>query len=446
MTTASEGTFLIVGAGQAGAMAAAALRGFGHAGRIVLVGEESVAPYERPPLSKAVLSEGVAGKGDAGQRIGIHPEGFHAEKDIELRTGLQVLSLDAASSIAALSDGSTLAFERCLLATGGRPRTLPSLPEGTPNVHYIRTLADAHALRTALQRGGPVLVLGAGFLGLEIASTARALGLAVTVLESAARVLPRAVPPELSHWLQQRASEAGVDLRLGCRTTAIEPQADGVAVTLQDGSVLKAPTLVVAIGQVPEVALARAAGLELHPANGGVRVDAQCRSSAPNIFAAGDCASRVLTPGGEELRLESWQSANEQARLAAAAMLGVATEPAAAPWFWTDQFGCNLQMLGLPAEGLHYRARGELDAACANPKFLLFGSDGAGRLRHVLAVNAGGDLRPLRPLFERREPCDAGRLCDASVPLRQLVRDALAAAPAPSPASASTSTSAISPV
>ncbi|MBT2304139.1 FAD-dependent oxidoreductase [Variovorax paradoxus] len=422
-----DAPILIVGAGQAGATAAAALRAFGHTGRIVMVGNERPLPYERPPLSKAVLSDAAMD-----ERIGIHPAGFHGERSIELRLGTEVTSIDAARSIAHCSDGEALAFSRCLLATGGKARTLPGLAEGTPRVHAIRTLADAQALREAMRQHASMVVLGAGFLGLEIASTARGMGLEVTVLESAERVLPRAVPPVFSDWLGQRVRHAGIELRLGVRPASITPHADGVAIALEDGRQLNAPLLVAAIGLVPEVALARASGLELHPANGGIRIDAQCRTSAAHIFAAGDCTSQFQPLFGEEIRLESWQSANEQARISAAAMLGVATESAATPWFWTDQFGCNVQMLGMPAAGLAYRLRGPQATDDMAPKFLLLGFDGESRLCHAIAVNAGGDLRQLRALVEQRTSCDAALLRDTSIPLRQAVRDTIAAAAAPS--------------
>ena len=418
-----DALFLIVGAGQAGATAAAALRAFGHAGRIVVVGGERPLPYERPALSKSVLSDAAM---DA--QIDIHPTGFHAERSIELRLGIRITAIDAARALAHCSDGESLPFSRCLLATGGTARTLPGLPEGTPRIHYIRSLADAQALRQALRQERSVLVLGAGFLGLEIASTARGMGLEVTVLESAPRVLPRAVPPAFSHWLQQRVRRAGVDLRLDGRCASIEARADGVRITLDDRSSLQSPLLVVAVGQTPDVALAQASGLDLHPANGGIRVDAHCRTSAPRIFAAGDCTSQFQPLLGAEIRLESWQSANEQARIAAAAMLGVPTEPAATPWFWTDQFGCNVQMLGMPVAGLSYHLRGQPAPDDAAPRFLQLGLDDAHRLRHAIAVNAGGDLRQLRPLIEQRAPCEAALLRDTSIPLRQLVRDTVAAA------------------
>jgi len=414
---------LIVGAGQAGATAAASLRALGHDGPIVMVGNEPGAPYERPPLSKAVLIDAAAQ-----ERLAIHPAGFHEDKGIELRTGITVTSLDTANAVAHCSDGQSIAYRQVLIATGGSARVLPGAAPGTPRVHYIRTLADAQGLRAALQGAAAITVLGAGFLGLEVASTARALGLDVTVVEPAPRVLARAVPDLFSRWLQERAVRAGVALRLGTPCSAVRPHADHIALTLGDGSEHRTPLLLVAIGQAPEVGLAAASGIALHPVNGGIRVDAQCRTSAAGVFAAGDCTSAHQALLGDELRLESWQNANEQGRIAAAAILGVPAEPAATPWFWTDQFGCNVQMVGLPAAGLRYDCRGDMSADGDAPRFVLIGSDAQARVRHVIAVNAGADLRPLRSLVEQATPCDASRLVDPSVSLRQAVRDALAAA------------------
>ena len=412
---------LIVGAGQAGATAAATLRTLGHRGQIVIVGDELHRPYERPPLSKAVLGDATVD-----EKISIHPPDFHSENGIDLRLGVSVRSLDPTHSIAHLSDGQSVLFSRCLLATGGAVRPLSLLPPGTPRVHYLRTLDDARALRNAMGAERSVVVLGGGFLGLEMASTARGLGLAVTVIESAPRVLARALPPEMSQWLQQRVRAAGVDLRLDSPVRSIEIQDEGIALTLVDGDRLFAPLIVVAVGQQPRVDLAQAAGIELHPSQGGIRVDAQGRTSVPTVYAAGDCASQLQPLAGEELRLESWQSANEQARVAAASMLGVPAEPAALPWFWTDLFDCNVQMLGLPVPGLTYIARGETAANNgARPKFMLLGLSGL-TLRHAIAVNAGGELRSLRELIERGTPCDPSRLQDTNLALRQVVRDAIA--------------------
>ena len=411
---------LIIGAGQAGATAAATLRALGHAGRIVLVGDELHAPYERPPLSKSVLS----GE-QPDDQIGVHPAAFYADSDIELQLGREVAYLDAENAAAVYADGSVQPYSRCLLATGGRARELPELPAGTPGVHYIRSLDDARGLRTAIAEVESVLIIGGGFLGLETAATALALGRAVTLVETGSQLLPRAVPAMFSAWLATRARQAGLNLMADAQIAGISRTSQGITVTLTDGLVLQAPLVVVAIGLVPETRLARTASLELHASNGGIRIDAQGRTSAAHIYAAGDCASQYQPLFQKELRLESWQSANEQARLSAAAMLDTNTSPQAVPWFWTDQFGCNIQMLGAYDPDLDYALRGST-AHDPAPKFVLLGMEGD-RLRHALAVNAGGDLRQLRPLLEQDAPIDAASLQNTTLTLRQLVRDALSA-------------------
>lgn len=415
---------LIVGAGQAGATAAAALRAFGYGGRILIVGAEQSLPYERPPLSKAMLS----GSG-AVDEILVHPAGFHEDKAIDTLLGVEVRTLDAPAHTAELDNGTSIAWQHCLIATGGKARTVEGLAPGSARVHYLRTAADALRLREAMRQCRSVLVVGGGFLGLEVASTARALGLSATLLEGAERLLGRAVPPALSSWLHETVRAAGVDLRLDSRCESFDACADGVHALLASGEKLTADLIVVAVGLVPEVGLARRAGLEIHEGNGGIRVDERCATSAPDVFAAGDCSSQHHPFVDAEIRLESWQNANEQARLAAAAIAGAPTAALTAPWFWSDQFGANLQILGMPFPGLRYHRRGDLVHHDGVPKFLMIGVNDEGQVLHAIAINAGGDLRQLKPLVDSRTPCDATALCDLAAPLRQQVRAALARTP-----------------
>jgi len=379
-------------------MAAAALRGLGYTGRLVLVGREAHHPYERPPLSKAVLRDAATEEATA-----IHPPAFYAEQDIDLIRGIQAVELDRARRQVRLADGTALPYERCLLATGGDARELPALPRGTPGTHYIRTLDDARALRKSLRGGARVIVIGGGFLGLEVASTAMDSGATVTIVESADRLLPNALPAPFSAWLAARATAAGATLRLGARITSVMTAAEGSppsGLILDDGEHLTADYIVVAIGLRPDVTLASAAGLEIDERNGGIRVDARCRTSDPYILAIGDCASQHRDCLGSHARLESWQNANEQARMAAATLLDADPPPAPYPWFWTDQFGCNIQMLGMPAQDLSYLCRGEAEPAAEAPKLIWLGHRN-GVPVHGVAVNAAGDLRQMRPLFER---------------------------------------------
>ncbi|WP_459615637.1 NAD(P)/FAD-dependent oxidoreductase [Bordetella sp. 2513F-2] len=409
---------VIVGAGQAGAAAAAALRAQGYAGRLTVVGSEPHAPYERPPLSKAVL------QGEAGHEgLAVHPAEFYAQQQVDLITHTRAVALDRTARLLRLADGRELAYDRLLLATGGSARELPSLPRGAASVHYIRTLDDALALRAVLQPGVRLAVVGGGFLGLEVASTASALGAEVQVIESAPRLLERALPEALSAWLAARAASWGVRLHLG-RTLAEAAGTTPRTLRLDDGTSITADVVVVAIGLVPEVALARDAGLPLD-SNGGIRVDGQARTADPAIYAAGDCASQPRSCLGAPARLESWQNANEQARLAAAAMLGQALPAEPYPWFWTDQYGCNVQMLGLPEPGLVYVCRDTGNAEAPRQIWLGLRHDVP---RHGIAVNAGGDLRQLRPLFERSMPLEAARFADGGNPIKPLVKGWLARA------------------
>lgn len=404
-------------------MAARALRELGHAGELVLIGDEPHAPYERPPLSKAVLAD--EGMPD----IGLLPEPFQAQSGLALKRGRRVVRLDPARRELHLDDGGVQPYRACLLATGGGVRVLPALPPGTPGVHYLRTLDDARGLRAALRTARSLLVIGGGFLGLEIASTARALGLDVTVIELGPALLGRVMPPEASRWLATRVQAHGVRLLLGAKLSGLEAVGGGIAATLADAGELRAELAVVAVGQEPNVALAREAGLLIDAANGGIRVDARCRTSAEGVYAAGDCASGFDAATGTHRRLESWQNANEQARIAAAAMLGEAAEPPPPPWFWTDQFGCNIQMLGHGAPGLAYHLRGPLPEGREPGKAMLFGIDGD-RLVHAIAINAGGDLRAFRNVLGRSLACAPETLADAGIPAKQLARLALGPASA----------------
>ncbi|MFJ0953280.1 FAD-dependent oxidoreductase [Bordetella bronchiseptica] len=406
-------SIVIVGAGQAGAVAAASLRQLGYRGGLTLIGQEAHPPYERPPLSKAVL-QGTATHAEAA----VHPAGFYAENDIALLTETAVAALDPIARTVRLADGRTLPYDRCLLATGGHARELPALPRGRAGVHYIRTLNDALDLRAALRPGVRAAVIGGGFLGLEVASTARELGAEVTVIENGSRLLERALPAIVSDWLAERVRASGVDLRLGGAIAAI---GDGppYVITLADGTQVNANLIVVSIGLAPEVTLARQAGLPLDD-NGGICVDAQARTADPHVYAAGDCASQPRACLGTAARFESWQNANEQARAAAAAMLGLAPAAEPYPWFWTDQYGCNIQILGLPQPGLRYVCRPQTDPQAA-PRVLWIGlRDGVPC--HGIAVNAGGDLRQLRVLFERGIPVDPHRLADPAEALKPLVK------------------------
>ena len=383
---------VIVGAGQSAAVAAHSLREHGYRGRITMLGRERHRPYERPPLSKAVL---VAAEEP---RLDVLTEESWTRSNIDLLSSSNAVALDLPQQHVSLADGQVLEYEMCLIATGGEANTLASAPPVNPRVHYIRTLDDARRLRAALQVKPQVAILGGGFLGLEIANSALSAGAAVTVLERAASLLDRFLPPEASAWLESGLRDAGAQILLGVSLSDVHSLPSGRMRLITDVGDLEVDEVIVAVGLTPNDALARDAGLEV-AAGGGILVDAFCRTSNEHVFACGDCTSQRRPGQAAPTRLESWQNANEQARTAAAAMLGAPLPVPAVPWFWTDQGKHNIQVLGLPAPDLEYVRRGDP----SNDKVLWLGHRGSVPL-HGVAINAGSDLRAIRPLFERGQP------------------------------------------
>lgn len=358
MSEAAAG-IVIIGAGQAGVQTAEALRSSGYEGSITLLGDEADGPYHRPPLSKAWL----AGDMEAAQLVMRAPE-MLARKHIELRTSVTVTGIDRAAQRVLLADGTSLAYSGLLLATGSTPRRLP-LPGGdAAGVLALRSKADANAMaeRMALciEKNLPVVVIGGGFIGLEVAATARKKGLAVTVLEAAPRLLGRVLAPKLSDWYAELHRSHGVNLVFDARIAALNVGADGAVTGVQmaDGTVHPAGLVVVGIGVNANDQLALAAGLEC---DRGIVVDGCGRTSDPAIVAAGDCTARRL-PDGSLLRLESVQNATEQGKSAAAALLGQDRPFTATPWFWSDQYDKKLQMAGLSTGADQWAVRGDMAA------------------------------------------------------------------------------------
>lgn len=358
MSEAAAG-IVIIGAGQAGVQTAEALRSSGYEGSITMLGDEADGPYHRPPLSKAWL----AGDMEAAQLVMRAPE-MLARKHIELRTGVTVTGIDRAAQRVLLADGTSLAYSGLLLATGSTPRRLP-LPGGdAAGVLALRSKADANAMaeRMALciEKNLPVVVIGGGFIGLEVAATARKKGLAVTVLEAAPRLLGRVLAPKLSDWYAELHRSHGVNLVFDARIAALNVGNDGAVTGVQmaDGTVHPAGLVVVGIGVNANDQLALAAGLEC---DRGIVVDGCGRTSDPAIVAAGDCTARRL-PDGSLLRLESVQNATEQGKSAAAALLGQDRPFTATPWFWSDQYDKKLQMAGLSTGADQWAVRGDMAA------------------------------------------------------------------------------------
>ncbi|MCB2136889.1 MAG: FAD-dependent oxidoreductase [Rhodobacteraceae bacterium] len=329
---------VIIGAGQAGASLAAKLRALGHDGPLALVGEEPVAPYQRPPLSKQYLL------GEMGlDRLYLRAESFYAEQGITLSLGQPVTSIDRTARIVTFADGTTLPYTQLALTTGSVPRRLPAAMGGTlGGVYTVRTLADVDAMAPEFRQGARLLVVGGGYIGLEAAAVAAKLGLDVTLIEMAPRILQRVAAPETSNYFRNLHLTHGVTLLEGMGLQRLNGQDRVTSATLSDGRELPVDFVIVGVGITPATALAEAAGLEIE---NGIRTDAEGRTSDPAIWAAGDCASFPWQDG--RLRLESVGNAIDQAECVAANMLGAGQAYQAKPWFWSDQYDVKLQIAGL---------------------------------------------------------------------------------------------------
>jgi 3-phenylpropionate/trans-cinnamate dioxygenase ferredoxin reductase subunit len=399
---------VIVGTGQAGGWAAQTLRKEGYAGKVVLIGDEPHIPYERPPLSKAVLS----GEASADSTHLIKREAFD-QLTLDWRPGVRVTTIDRAAKRLSLSAGEHLAYDKLILCNGGRARTLAVPGSNLPGIFTLRNIEDAQALGQALIPGKKLVVVGGGWIGLEVAATARKKGMAVTVVEAMERLCERTVPPEISEFLSGLHSAHDTQVILGTGVSGFSRHGEGtLAVTLSDGRALVCDSVVVGIGLVPNDELACEAGLAC---DGGILVDAQCRTSDADIFAAGDVASWHCDWAGRRMRLESWQNAQEQGIAAARSALGLKVDHQPLPWFWSDQYGTNLQIYGVPMPSHRVVARG----APGSDSFVLFYLDG-NVVNAALGPNAARDLRFARRLIEQRKVIDPERLADVQVPMSKL--------------------------
>ncbi|MCG5481998.1 NAD(P)/FAD-dependent oxidoreductase [Sinorhizobium alkalisoli] len=401
---------VIVGAGECGARAAFALREKGFDGQVTLVGAEPHPPYERPPLSK----DGLAG---AAPPKYVADAGRYAEAGISVLTNAPVASIDRERKAVVLAAGGAIRYGRLLLATGARPRAFPGVPDNARCIRMLRTHADAAAIRSALLPERRLVIIGGGFIGLELAATARKLGTEVVLLEGLPRVLSRGVPEEIAEIIAERHGREGVEILCSARISAIEEDEDGAAVLLADGRRVAADLVVVGIGAVPNVELAEAAGLAI--AN-GIAVDETLRTSDPDIFAAGDCCSFPLAPyGGRRVRLEAWRNAQEQGTLAAANLLGAAEPITAVPWFWSDQYELTLQIAGL-ADGAETTVRRDLGDAR-----ILFHLDGDGRLIAASGIGPGNavarDIRLAEMLIAAGARPDPAALASPETKLKKLL-------------------------
>jgi 3-phenylpropionate/trans-cinnamate dioxygenase ferredoxin reductase subunit len=330
---------VVIGGGQAATQAAQALRQQNYAGAITLLGEESYAPYQRPPLSKKYFS-GETPR----ERLLLRPLPFYAEKGIALELGARVEEIDVAAHALRLHDGRTLRYDKLLIATGSRPRALVVPGTDLPGVHPVRTIADIDALNASLSPDARIVVIGGGYIGLEMASVARQRGFAVTVLEAADRVLGRVVCESVSAFYTDLHRAAGVEVHVDAAVRALHGRARVEAVETADGRRFPCDAVIVGIGVVPNVELAAAAGLEC---SNGIRVDEHARTADADVLACGDCTSHPLPLYARSVRLESVPNAVHQAKVAAATLLGNPSAYSEIPWFWSDQYDVKMQIVGL---------------------------------------------------------------------------------------------------
>jgi 3-phenylpropionate/trans-cinnamate dioxygenase ferredoxin reductase subunit len=399
---------VIIGAGMAGHRAVIGLRASGHQGTITLIGEEGWMPYDRPPLSKTALTAEAEPL-----PVWLMDDDIAKSLKAETRCGASVEHIDRAARTVRLSDASTVPYAKLLLATGAKPRRL-SVPGGE-NAWTLRNFDDALALRKAFEPGRRIVLIGAGFIGLELAASAVTRGSSVTVVEAQPRILMRGVPERIARIVHERHAAAGVELIVGAGIASIGPN----SVRLSDGSEISADTVVAGIGAAPDTRLAEEAGLVI---DNGIAVDATLKTSDPDIYAAGDCCSFPHTLfGGARIRLEAWRNAQVQGSHAAENMLGAEKAYQAVPWFWSDQYDLSLQIAGLPAHGTDTVERKPgLDS------LLLFHLDPDGRLVGASGIGPGNsiarDIKLSELLIARGARPDVTALADSTVALKSLLK------------------------
>ena len=415
-------TIVVVGAGIAGVTAAGTLREAGFAGRIILVCDEREVPYDRPPLSKSVLVHDefeplVASHlpGDialrAPQNISLRPDGWYEQQNIELRLGSQAVGIDTTEHRITLQNGEQIGYTRLIVAPGARARRLPAVETGPLGIVYLRTLRDALALRRRLAPGQRVVLLGGGVIGMEVAASAILRDCDVTVVELAPRIMARALPEEISDYVTSYHRGKGVQLRLSA--AAVGQSTDGEpGLLLQDGTVIPADLIVVGIGIVPNVELARTAGLHCED---GIVVDEFGATSAPDVYAAGDAVSYPDQFFGRRMRSENWMHAQNQAAAVARNVLGAATPYADVPHMWSDQYDLKIQVTGR-CDAPGRVQRGDI---AKNKFMLLYVSDD--RVVGATGINESRDMKYAQRLIEARVAVDPAKLADPAFNLKKAV-------------------------
>jgi 3-phenylpropionate/trans-cinnamate dioxygenase ferredoxin reductase subunit len=402
-------SIVIVGASLAGAKAAETLRAEGYGGRLVLVGDEPELPYERPPLSKEYL------RGEVGrEKPQVHPAAFYEEQDIDLRTGTAVTDVNPSDRTATLADGERLDWDRLLLCVGAAPR-VPRLPGiDLAGVLFLRTIADSDRLREVGAPGKRLAVIGAGWIGCEVAASARQMGAEVVLIEREAVPLQMVLGAEAGGIYADLHRENGVEVVTGATVEALEGTGDVQAVRLAGGRTVECDAVAVGVGVAPRTALAEAAGLAV---DNGILVDATLATSAPGIWAAGDVANAEHPFYGRRVRVEHWANALNQGPCAARNMLGANEPYGQLPYFFSDQFDLGMEYVGLADPGSRVVMRGDRAAR----ELIVYWLDDEGRVQAGMNLNVWDVTGPNRALIASRQPVDEARLADPGVPLEELV-------------------------
>lgn len=400
-------TVLIAGAGHGAGQVVATLKQHRFDGRIVLVGDEPYLPYQRPPLSKKFLSGDMPP-----ERLYFKPASFYDDPQIEIHLDTHIREVDREAGCVRTDKGEQLGFDTLIMATGSRVRRIPVAGSDLDGIHYLRNIADVDAIHADTRTAKRIVIVGAGYIGLEVAAVTRQLGLDVTVIELAERVLSRVVSEQVSTFYQEEHRSRGVELLLSTGLRAFRGDGRVSGVETNDGTVLPADLVVVGVGIVPNAELAEACGLEVED---GIVVNDMCRTSDPDIYAIGDCTSHPNGIYGRNLRLESVHNALEQAKTAASNICGMETRYCQVPWFWSDQYDLKLQIAGLSQDYDAVVVRGrpeERSFACLYLR--------QGRLIAVDAINAPRDFVQSKPLIENHAVIAPEKLADTSVMLKDL--------------------------
>jgi 3-phenylpropionate/trans-cinnamate dioxygenase ferredoxin reductase subunit len=406
----SKQTSLIVGASHAGTQLALSLRQGGWSGRIVLIGDEPVNPYQRPPLSKDILSGAKSF-----EQISIRPGSVLENAGIELMLGHRVEKIDRSSKTVTLDDGSSLGYDKLALTLGAYPATVPLSGVDKHGVYYLRNLADVEHIRPHIGHGKSAVIVGGGYIGLEAGSVLRQTGMRVTVLEALPRVLQRVTAPVVSTFYERLHDEEGLRVVTGCLVTSIEGDKRVERVFCADGSEFDAGLVIIAVGVLPNTGLAEAAGLDVED---GILVDEFARTSDPDIVAAGDCTRHYNPIYRRRVRLESVQNAMDQAKTAAATLNGMPQPYHALPWFWSDQYDVKLQIAGLSQGYDNIVLRGNPDNGRSFAVFYFKGD----HLLAVDAINRPGEFMAGKKLLLQGAGVDKSRLSDESIPAKELLR------------------------